>query len=221
MSQDADQDADQVPDGAPAEASNESHDREEDEDEDEDENGSEGSVEPAPSPGTLHGAAVEIPPVEELTGDVQRLDRRVQVSWLLRAVVLSVVLGAIAAVAGEFAAVGIGPGIALGAITLVLGVAHAIARYRIWRFQVRPDALYLERGVLTRVKTVVPHVRIQHVDASRGPLERALGLSSVVVYTAGSRGADVTVPGLTRDRADDLQTRLKHLAIAAEGEDAV
>ncbi len=56
---------------------------------------------------------------------------------------------------------------------------------------------------------------------SRGPLERGLGLASVVVYTAGSRGADVTIPGVALDRADDLQARLKQLAIVAEGEDAV
>jgi membrane protein YdbS with pleckstrin-like domain len=41
------------------------------------------------------------------------------------------------------------------------------------------------------------------------------------VYTAGSRGADVTVPGLTPVRADDLRERLKGLAIRSEGEDAV
>ena len=69
--------------------------------------------------------------------------------------------------------------------------------------------------------TVVPYVRIQHVDASRGPVERAFGLATTVVYTAGSRGADVSIPGLSPERAEDLQTRLKQLAIAAEGEDAV
>jgi len=101
------------------------------------------------------------------------------------------------------------------------GVGLALVRYRVWRYEVRDDALYLERGVFTRVRTVVPFVRIQHVDSSRGPLERLIGLASTVVYTAGSRGADVTVPGLTPDGADDLRERLKRLAIRAEGEDAV
>jgi membrane protein YdbS with pleckstrin-like domain len=86
---------------------------------------------------------------------------------------------------------------------------------------VRDDAIYLERGVFTRVRTVVPFVRIQHVDSSRGPVERVVGLGRVVVYTAGSRGADVTVPGLTPSSADDLRERLKRLAIRAEGDDAV
>lgn len=167
------------------------------------------------------GDHVEDPPVEELTSGTQRLDPRVRVSWGLRMATVAVVLGAIVGVAGAFATVGPWPGILLAAVAFALGVAHTTARYRTWRFEVRHDDLYLERGVLTRVTTVVPHVRIQHVDARRGPMERALGLSSVVVFTAGSRGADVTVPGLTHERAEDLQTRLKQLAIAAEGDDAV
>jgi membrane protein YdbS with pleckstrin-like domain len=97
----------------------------------------------------------------------------------------------------------------------------AVARYRSWRYEVREDSLYLERGVFTRVRTVVPFVRIQHVDSSRGPLERVVGLASTVVYTAGSRGADVSVPGLTGDGADELRERLKRLAIRSEGDDAV
>ena len=101
------------------------------------------------------------------------------------------------------------------------GSTFAVLRYRSWRFEVREDSLYLERGVLTRVRTVVPFVRIQHVDTSRSPTERLAGLASTVVYTAGSRGADVSVPGLTPGDADDLRERLKRLAIRSEGEDAV
>jgi membrane protein YdbS with pleckstrin-like domain len=68
---------------------------------------------------------------------------------------------------------------------------------------------------------VVPFVRIQHVDTSRSPIERLVGLASTVVYTAGSRGADVSVPGLETGDADDLRERLKRLAIRSESEDAV
>ncbi|MFW5965076.1 MAG: PH domain-containing protein [Natronomonas sp.] len=132
------------------------------------------------------------------------------------------VLGVIAAVAFAFFSPGapwLG-GVVFTAVFL-LTAAMSVLRYRSWTYEVREDSLYLERGVVTRVKTVVPYVRIQHVDASRGPIERTFGLATTVVYTAGSRGADVSIPGLTPERAEDLQTRLKQLAIAAEGEDAV
>ena len=119
----------------------------------------------------------------------------------------------------------LGPGgvvvLALAVVVGVLGVLHAVARYRIWRFQLQEDALYLERGVITRVETAVPYVRVQHIDTQRGPVDRLAGLSSVVVYTAGSRGADVTVPGLAPDRARQLRDRLRELAVEAEPGDAV
>ena len=103
----------------------------------------------------------------------------------------------------------------------VLGALHAVLLYRSWHYVVRENSLYLTRGVFTVVQTVVPYVRVQHIDTRRSALERALGLSSLVVYTAGSRGADVTIPGLTPDRAETLQSRLKRLAIESEDEDAV
>ncbi|MFB6263315.1 MAG: diadenylate cyclase CdaA, partial [Bradymonadaceae bacterium] len=82
-------------------------------------------------------------------------------------------------------------------VTLLLaGLAFAVRRYGIWRFELQEDALVLRRGVLTRVETAVPYVRIQHIDTRRNPIDRVAGLASVVVFTAGTRGSDVTVPGL-------------------------
>lgn len=153
---------------------------------------------------------------------MNRLHPRIRTIWAVRAVIVALLFGAVtaaaAAVASEI------PAWAPVAVTLtlgVVGVAVAVARYRSWGYEVREDALYLERGVFTRVRTVVPFVRIQHVDSARGPVERLTGLAHAVVYTAGSRGADVSVPGLTAAGADDLRERLKRLAIRAEGEDAV
>jgi len=107
------------------------------------------------------------------------------------------------------------------AIGLVLGTVYALRLYQLWRFELQDDALYLERGVVTFVETAVPFVRVQHVDTQFGPVERVLGLSSVVVYTAGSRNADVRIPGLTPDRARRLQDTLRELAVESEAEDAV
>jgi membrane protein YdbS with pleckstrin-like domain len=153
---------------------------------------------------------------------VNSLHPRVRLLWSVQAAISAVVLGAIAWGIDRIV-VDLPPlvPVAVFVLALALGVGHALLRYRLWRYEVREDSLYLERGVFTRVRTVVPFVRIQHVDSARGPVERLGGLASTVVYTAGSRGADVTVPGLTPDGSDDLQERLKRLAIRAEGEDAV
>ena len=168
------------------------------------------------------GADAGVPDVEELVGPRRTLEPTVQAVWVIQSGISAAFLGLVAGVAFLFLPVG-GPWVGGAVITalFLLGVVFSTHRYRAWSYEVREDSLYLERGVVTRVRTVVPYVRIQHVDASRGPLERVFGLATTVVYTAGSRGADVSIPGLTPERANDLQTRLKQLAIAAEGEDAV
>ncbi|SNR41893.1 PH domain-containing protein [Halorubrum vacuolatum] len=151
----------------------------------------------------------------------QRLHPRVRIVWVVRAIVfaglftLPFVAGFYLGYLPEWA-----PTVA-GGVLLVIGVVHALLRYRRWSYEIREDELYLDRGVITQVRTTVPLVRIQHVDSRRGPIERAVGLASCVVYTAGSRGADVRIPGLTPDGANDLRGELKRLAIRADGEDAV
>jgi len=81
--------------------------------------------------------------------------------------------------------------------------------------------LYIEHGVFRKVKTMVPFVRIQHVDSQRGLIERTVGLSKVIVYTAGSRGADVSIPGLLPLDAETIQEKLRDVAIDSEDRDGV
>ena len=155
---------------------------------------------------------------------MNRLHPRIRLLWTGRALITAAVLAGIVVAAQRVLAPPWLPGWAPGAVFVgvgTLGVVLATLRYRVWRFEVHEDSLYLERGVFTRVRTVVPFVRIQHVDTSRSPIERLVGLASTVVYTAGSRGADVSVPGLETGDADDLRERLKRLAIRSESEDAV
>ena len=153
---------------------------------------------------------------------MESLHPRVMLIWSVQGVIFAAILGAISAAVDLFVLdYGFQLPLVVFGIVAVLMLVHTVLRFRIWRYEIRDDELYLERGVLTRVKTVVPYVRIQHVDSRRSPLERLLQLATTVVYTAGSRGADVVVPGLTPDRSERLQDDLKRLAIESEGEDAV
>ena len=154
----------------------------------------------------------------DVEGPVRTLDTRIRLKWYGQVVLALAVLGALGTglsmatdvVQPWLVAVVVLPLLAIGLLWVRL-------RYRLWAFQFRTDHLFLERGVYRNVETVVPYVRIQHVDTSRGPVERVLGLSTLVVYTAGSRGADVAIPGLPAAEAESMQDRVKELAVAAEG----
>ena len=178
-------------------------------------------AEPRPSTVQTPRSGLDEETLEAYTTERRSLDSTVQIQLALWTTITAIILGMIVSVA--LAAVDVEPvfgTIAVG-LLLFLGVVWVMLRYRVWVYQIRDDSVYLERGVVTNVRTIVPYVRIQHVDTSRGPLERALGLSTLVVYTAGSRGADVSIPGLKPEEARDLQQRLKELAIEAEGDDAL
>ncbi len=151
---------------------------------------------------------------------MEALEPRAAAVWVVRALTVAAVVAVAVAVVGRFFPVPTLAAPAAGVGLAVIGGVHAVLRHRRFRFELREDALYLERGVLVHVSTVVPFVRVQHVDTRRGPLERATGLASTVVYTAGSRGADVRVPGLSPGRADGLRDRLRALAIEREADDA-
>jgi len=159
--------------------------------------------------------------IEEYTTDRRSLNPTVQIQWGIWTTIGMLILGAVLnAVLGSFGVDLVFGGL-LVPLLILIGLVWVVLRYRVWVYQIRDDSVYLERGVVTHVRTIVPYVRIQHVDTSRGPLERALGLSTLVVYTAGSRGADVSIPGLEPEQARDLQQRLKELAIEADGDDAL
>ena len=105
---------------------------------------------------------------------------------------------------------------AIAAVAVVWALLVPPLRYRSWRFALREEDLYLERGVLIRTASIVPHARIQHVDTRHSPIDRWLGLSTVVVYTAGTRGAVVEIPGLAAREAEELRDRLA--ALSGEGD---
>ena len=82
-------------------------------------------------------------------------------------------------------------------------------RYRAWGYRMDGEELRVRRGVWIRVNTLVPVDRIQHIDVSQGPLERALGICSLVLHTAGTLHSQIVVPGLTRDTAERMRDSIR------------
>lgn len=66
------------------------------------------------------------------------------------------------------------------------------------------DIIYRSGWFIRRTQTC-PFNRIQHSTVSMGPLERAYGLATLMLYTAGSGAADMDIPGLTQETAQSLK----------------
>jgi hypothetical protein len=158
----------------------------------------------------------------ELRPPAESLDPRVRRLWSLYGLIATAVvvaLGAAAivawAMAGDAPVAPLAAGLAgLAALGVAASLIGARIAYRFLRFEVTPLGLYVQRGWLTRSWTIVPHSRIQAVETSSGPLERALGLASVDVRTASAAAA--RIPGLDEARIARLREDLA--ALAGEGE---
>lgn len=98
------------------------------------------------------------------------------------------------------------------ALGVVLGIAWGLRRYRYTRWRLQPTSLDLRRGRLWQSDVLVPINRVQHLDLLRGPLDRHLGLASLVVHTAGSRHNTVTLDGLAEPDAQRLRDLLANQA---------
>jgi hypothetical protein len=69
--------------------------------------------------------------------------------------------------------------------------------------------LQVKRGWLFQTDTIVPFVRVQHLDVTRGPLDKMFGTATLIVHTAGTHNSIVTLPGLQPDRAEDIRDTIR------------
>jgi membrane protein YdbS with pleckstrin-like domain len=100
----------------------------------------------------------------------------------------------------------VGPFVALG-LWSVLVVAPA--RWRRWGYAFTDRELHVAHGWLTRVHTIVPVARVQHIDVSQGPIERAAGVATLILHTAGTANSLVVLPGLTPPRAEEIRDAVR------------
>jgi len=92
---------------------------------------------------------------------------------------------------------------------LVVAVTVApLLRWRSWRWDVQPEAIQVRHGVLRIRHTVVPMVRVQHVDTTSGLLEQVFDLYSVEIHTAADSHK---IPLLEARDADEVRRRIEAL----------
>jgi uncharacterized protein len=134
--------------------------------------------------------------------------RRLEVT--VPALLLAAGLVAAGAATGSAATFG---GAAAAALAGLLALPLVGRRFRSWGYAERDDDLLVRRGVLFARLSVVPYGRMQFIDVTAGPLERAFGLASVRLHTAAA-ATDARIPGLDRAEAARLRDRLAELGEA-------
>ncbi|TDL30492.1 hypothetical protein E2R51_18310 [Jeotgalibacillus sp. S-D1] len=86
-------------------------------------------------------------------------------------------------------------------------------KWRRWRYEVREEEIELQHGIFIVKRTLVPMVRVQHVDTEQGPILRKYRLATISISTAATVHQ---IPALDIDEADSLRDSISALARVAE-----
>lgn len=99
--------------------------------------------------------------------------------------------------------------IALLILTFLISLLIPYIRWKRWRYEVLDQEIDLQRGVWVVSRTLIPMVRVQHVDTIQGPLLRYKKLATVVISTAATTHS---IPALDEQEADQLRDQISRLA---------
>ena len=94
-------------------------------------------------------------------------------------------------------------------LALFIIIRVPAARYNARGYQISRDRLRVVRGIMWHSDTVVPFGRVQHIDVDQGPIERAMGIATMTLHTAGSHNASVRLPGLGHELAVEMREEIR------------
>jgi uncharacterized protein len=99
------------------------------------------------------------------------------------------------------------------AATFFLVYLEPNLQWKRWRYEVFEQEIDLQRGVFIVRRTLIPMVRVQHVDTVQGPILRKYHLATITISTAATVHE---IPALELEEADRLRDYISKLARVTE-----
>lgn len=96
-------------------------------------------------------------------------------------------------------------------IVIVLIVPNV--RWNILSYEVRDHEIEIQTGLFVVKRTIIPIIRVQHVDVMQGPLIKKKNLANIDITTAATTH---TIPLLHSKDADELRLKISELARMAK-----
>ena len=128
---------------------------------------------------------------------------------LLISIIATIVLTIIALVVQHFATGKISTiGFHASYLIATIGVIATIWGYlgdKRKAYALRELDISYRNGVIFRKTITQPILRIQHVEITRGPIERKLELATLLLFSAGGSLHTFAIPGLPDERAEQLR----------------
>ncbi len=93
--------------------------------------------------------------------------------------------------------------------TLVVAVIIPRLKMHFWRYEIRDNEIDIQHGIIIIRRTLIPMIRVQHVDTEHGPVMRFFGLATLRISTAAT---NPRIPALSRETAAELRGEISALA---------
>ncbi|MGN1401919.1 MAG: PH domain-containing protein [Bacillus sp. (in: firmicutes)] len=94
-------------------------------------------------------------------------------------------------------------------LRFIYGIAISPAlNYRWWQYEIREKEIEIQHGFFVIERTLIPMVRIQHVDISQGQIMKMYGLSSIGIATAATVHE---IPALEMHEAEEMRNYISKM----------
>ncbi|MFK7926259.1 MAG: PH domain-containing protein [Bacteroidia bacterium] len=130
-----------------------------------------------------------------------------KLSMISASIISFFILGGATAVSFLPAPTMVKAGVGILALLLASFLFLAFAKsYHRKAYSLRAHDLSYRSGWLWHKLTTVPFSRVQHVEVDQGPIERALELATLKIFTAGGSSSDLSIPGLSPEKAKEMKS---------------
>ncbi|EOR26140.1 PH domain-containing protein [Cytobacillus oceanisediminis] len=97
-------------------------------------------------------------------------------------------------------------------VALTIGILPPL-KWKRWRYEVRGDEIEIQQGVIVIKRTLIPMIRVQHVDMKQGPLLKKYELATVSISTAATIHE---IPVLEVEEAEEIRHYISSKTKVAE-----
>lgn len=148
-----------------------------------------------------------------LDGAWHQISPKYVVSQLVQNAIFLAIVWAAAFVVAEVARLGMWAWIVAGAITVVTLLTLIVLprQARALGYMLRDDDIVFRKGILWQRMVAVPYGRMQLVDITHGPMDRAFGIAKLKMVTAAAT-TGVEIPGISQAAAEALRDTLIEVA---------
>ena len=142
--------------------------------------------------------------------ELKKLDIRAKESWFMARIITFIIFAVIMVIGWVFLKDLVGTEIiivyfSIDALILIFLLINALVypaiEYKQWTYSIDENKVQIVHGIFFITSSIVPIVRIQHVEMQQGPINRIFNLANIEIKTAGG---SISIPGIHKDEAASL-----------------